>query len=120
MKPQSAAFCALLLTASGCATTPPATVATIPAPPSRIAEPGTIVAIRRIPAVAPATAHILQTGLRDGGPIIPQPAFEFIVRGRDGAVLSVVQPESDGLQTGVRVSILRGEQTRIAIAPPIN
>jgi hypothetical protein len=119
---RSASFFALLLLA-GCAThteQPPPKVQI--APP--VGVPGTILAMRPVMAEAPEPARILLSGLgtsirgasAEGAPV-SNPIFEFIVRTESGTTISVVQPRTNGLHPGERISILRGVQTRIG-APP--
>jgi hypothetical protein len=86
----------LLACAAGCApaSPPPPT----PEPMVRASEPaparlGTIVAIRRIGAAR---------------------AAEFVVREDTGAMIVVVQPDSDGLAVGERVALVAESRTRIA------
>jgi len=110
-----ASFCALLLIA-GCATRaePPAPKAHA-APPAGV--PGTILAMRPVPAETPEPARILLSGLGTEGTRPANDVFEFIIRTASGTTISVVQPRTNGLHPGERVSILRGAETRID-APP--
>lgn len=122
---RSASFCALLLLAGCAAHTEQPVPKAQTAPPAGL--PGTILAMRPVPAEAPEPARILLSSLgtrsaaaedRHGDdPHGDNHIFEFIVRTESGTTISVVQPRANGLHPGERVSILRGVQTRID-APP--
>jgi hypothetical protein len=116
-----ASFCVLLLLA-GCAThpeqsVPKAQAAPVAPPPAGV--PGTILAMRPVPAEPRGPARILLSSLGGSDALADGHAFEFIVRTASGATISIVQPQTDGLHAGERVSILRGAETRIE-APSAN
>jgi outer membrane lipoprotein SlyB len=115
----AAALFAIALSLAGCAQPRPAPQIAAsdaiadtlpPDPPGHTL--GTIVA-RRPLAEATWRTGVL-SALRDtAAPEAPADA-EFIVAERDGATLSVVQPDQAGLQPGARVRILFSARTRIA------
>jgi outer membrane lipoprotein SlyB len=107
-----AGFCLLLLL-NGCVAPPQKAQIVPPAAASR----GTIVAVRPVPVGAPEPARVLLSGLAGAGPSDGDHVYEFIVRTENGAMISVVQPESAVLLPGEHVSILRGAETRIDALP---
>jgi hypothetical protein len=113
-----ASFCVLLLLA-GCAThaEQPAPIAqaalVAPAPPPPAGVHGTILAMRPVPAEPRGPARILLSSLGGSDTFADGHIFEFIVRTENGTTISIVQPQTDGLHTGERVSILGGAETRI-------
>ena len=116
-----ASFCLLLLLA-GCATHPEQPVPTAQTPEQTVQKaqiappagvPGTILAMRPVPAVGPGPARTVLAGLGTQGTPADADIFEFIVRTESGTTISIVQPRTNGLHAGERVSILRGAETRI-------
>jgi len=80
-----------------------------------VAGEGTIVSIRTVnsgTSVAPWRAALLAGG--SGSDDGDRALLEFIVRADDGAMLSVVQTNAPGFHEGDRVTILRGDRTRLA------
>lgn len=115
---RTASFCVLLLL-GGCATHPeqPAAKADQTVPKAQIAPPagvpGTILAMRPVPAGSSGAARILLAGLGTQGTAVDEHVFEFIVRTESGTTMSIVQPLTNGLRAGEHVSISRGAETRI-------
>jgi len=118
-----AIFCVLLL--AGCAThteqaaAPQAQQAPEPqtqkAPVQPAGAPGVILAMRPVRATGPGPVRVLLAGLGTQGATPADHVYEFIVRTGDGTTISIVQPQTIGLHTGERVSILRGAETRIDV-----
>jgi outer membrane lipoprotein SlyB len=122
MSSRPASFCVVLLLA-GCAThaeqsaqkAPAAPVAAV-APavsPQPAGVPGTILAMRPVPAEPRGPARLLLASFGGSDGFADGHNFEFIVRTASGTTISIVQPRTDGLHAGQRVSILGGAETRI-------
>jgi hypothetical protein len=77
--------------------------------------PGTILALRPVASATPGPARILLSSPGTPGVLADEHSFEFIVRTESGTTLSIVQPQTNGLHAGERVSILRGAETRIDV-----
>ncbi len=102
----------LLLLLAGCAThQEPAVPKAQAAPPAGLH--GTILAMRPVPAEAPGPARVVLANLGTKGAVVAGQVFEFIVRTETGTTISIVQPQTNGLHPGERVSILQGAETRI-------
>jgi outer membrane lipoprotein SlyB len=82
---------------------------------------GAIVALRPIPAAAPA-GLLSAIGATAGGaaaaPAVEFPALEFIVHQDDGRTISVVQTNESRLRLGERVAIGGGARARLARGAP--
>ncbi len=102
------AVVALTVAAASCAPVTPA-----PATGAAAAVGGAVVlTVRPIVAVPEDTggwrAALLNGAGESGGPAAPGASLaEFIVRVDDGATLSIVQPNPDGLRVGERVVLAR-------------
>jgi outer membrane lipoprotein SlyB len=105
-----AIFCALLL--AGCAAHTEVPVPKAQAVP-QTGSRGTILAMRPVPAETSGPARILLSSLAAQNAPVDEPSFEFIVRTESGTTISIVQPQTNGLHPGERVSILHGTETRI-------
>lgn len=108
---RSTSFCALLLLA-GCATQTKSPVSNAQAPPPA-GMPGTILAMRPVPAEPPEPTRVLLSSLGGQNAQADSAVYEFIIRTENGTTMSIVQPLTNGLHPGERVSILRGAETRI-------
>ncbi len=120
MRPPARRLAILLLCLpAGCAVRPPSRLAAVApaalAPPA--AEAGVILAERPLqPRRAGDVRTAILATLGDAGvPAQPQPRpVEFIVRVADGAMLSVVQDNPQGLRPGERVVIHRVPHTMLS------
>jgi len=113
---RTGSFCVLMLLA-GCAThteqPAPMTQAASPAGVPAAGVLGIILAIRPVPAERPGPARTVLAGLGSQDSFTDGQVFEFIVRTENGTTISIVQPQTNDLHAGARISILRGAETRI-------
>ncbi len=100
---------ALLVGLGGCAPSTPPRLAV-----ARPIQSGTILSMRAVsaqPALMPLRSALFAGAVEnDNGTAL----MEFIVRADDGSTLSIVQPNDSKFRKGDRVTIERGEQTRLA------
>jgi outer membrane lipoprotein SlyB len=113
---------AVLLALAGCtapaAKAPVQAVSATPAAVPRASGGGVIVAVRPASRATPSRRSVL-AALGLGHAAAADDTVEFIVRGDDGAPISVMQADAGDLRTGDRVALIPGARTRIAPAPAV-